>query len=104
MKRISLSLLALVLGSAFLILTVLSLGAMAQDVDVTKGGNLYKAQCISCHKNNLAGQGKAELLKKFALYEKGSFNSGAKKTMKNLFLKMSQAEKNSLARYISTMK
>ncbi len=102
MKKVSYCLLGFMVGSALLLSASFSPSAKADGHGV--GGEIYNASCASCHKSKLAGKDEKHLLTKFAFYQDGDFTSGAKKKMKDLFMKMSDAEKASLAKYINTMK
>ncbi len=99
--KISYCLSGLVLGSALLFSQTFSPSALAEGQD--SGKALYEASCMSCHKSKLAGKKADYLLTRFDYYAQGDFTSGAKKTMKDLFVKMSDAEKSALANYMQTM-
>ncbi len=100
--KVSFCLSGLLLCSALLFSHTFSPHAQAESMNM--GKDIYTKSCMSCHKSKLAGKQEDNLLKKFDFYAKGDFTSGAKKTMKDLFMKMSDAEKASLAKYIHEMK
>ncbi len=74
--------------------------------DATTVGKELFASCSSCHspgKRDLAGQDAKILVEKFNALQNGNFTSGAKKKMKDLFMKMSDSDKTALAQYIQNM-
>ncbi len=94
-------------GLVLFVLLSIPLFLFSQNMSMASGHSvgqeLYTKSCMSCHKSKLAGKAEDHLLKKFAHYEHGDFTSGAGKKMKDLFAKMNDAEKASLAKYINTM-
>ncbi len=94
-------------GLALFVLLSASFFMISQNVAIADGHGqgqvIYTKSCMSCHKSKLAGKAENYLLEKFAHYQNGNFTSGAAKKMKDLFAKMNDAEKASLAKYINTM-
>ncbi len=99
MKKVSYCLLGLMLSSALLLSASFAVFAAGAD-----GKTSYNTYCVGCHKDKLAGKDEKHLLSKFAYYADGNFTSGGKKRMKDIFMKMSAADKTALAKYINGMK